>query len=72
MAVSDAQRRATEKYRREKTRAAHTVFYPADMDIWEWYSAQENKQAYIRGLIREDMNRQASANSGSSDAPAHS
>ena len=30
-------------------------FYPADADIWEWLQSRENRQGYIRDLIRADM-----------------
>lgn len=32
-------------------------FYPSDSDVWDWLQSQPNKQSYIRGLIREDMER---------------
>lgn len=57
MAVSEAQRRATSKYVREKVRTLTVRFYPADADVWEHLDAQENKQGYVRGLIRADMER---------------
>lgn len=57
MAVSDAQRRASEKYRRESVRQTTTRFYPAEADLWEWLNAQPNKAGYVKRLIREDMER---------------
>lgn len=55
MAVSDAQRRASERYRKESVKQLTTRFYPAEAELWEWLSAQPNKQGYIKRLIREDM-----------------
>ncbi|WP_130812983.1 hypothetical protein [Olsenella sp. Marseille-P4559] len=55
MAVSEAQKRASERYRKESVRQLTTRFYPTEADLWEWLSAQPNKQGYIKRLIREDM-----------------
>lgn len=57
MTVSDAQRRASEKYRKKSIKQIATRFYPAEAALWEWLSAQPNKQGYIKRLIREDMER---------------
>lgn len=55
MAESEAQRRATLKYRKEKTKQLAMRFYPDDMDLWNHLDKQPNKAAYIKRLIREDM-----------------
>lgn len=55
MAVSDAQRRANERYRKESVRQATVRFYPTEADLWEWLQAQPNKAGYMKGLIRRDM-----------------
>lgn len=47
MAVSDAQRRASERYRKESVKQLTTRFYPAEVDLWEWLSAQPNKRGYV-------------------------
>jgi hypothetical protein len=57
MAVSDAQRRADEKYKREKTNVAVVRFYPAESELYEWLRRHPNKQGYIKALLREDMER---------------
>ncbi|QWT18110.1 hypothetical protein KPC83_02985 [Collinsella sp. zg1085] len=57
MAISDAQKRATLKYLKDKTKQLAIRFYPADMELFEWLDAQDNKQGYIKQLIREDMER---------------
>lgn len=55
MAVSDAQRRANERYRKESVRQATVRFYPTETDIWKWLQAQPNKAGYVKDLIRRDM-----------------
>lgn len=55
MAVSDAQRRANERYRKESVRQVTVRFYPTEADIWEWLQAQPNKAGYVKELIRRDM-----------------
>ena len=55
MAVSDAQRRANERYRKESVRQATVRFYPTEADIWAWLQAQPNKAGYVKELIRRDM-----------------
>ena len=57
MPVSDAQKRATAKYLREKVKTISIRFYPAEHDLFEWLDAQPNKQGYVKRLIREDMER---------------
>lgn len=53
--ASDAQKRANAKYRREKMRQIVVCFYPADMDLYDWVKSQPNITAYVKGLIRADM-----------------
>lgn len=55
MALTDAQKRAMEKYRKANVKQLSVRFYPADADVWEWVQAQPNRQGYVRGLIRADM-----------------
>lgn len=57
MPTSDAQRRATAKYLREKVKTLSVRFYPSEAEIAEWLDAQPNKQGYVKRLIREDMER---------------
>ncbi len=38
-------------------------FYPSEADLWEWLSAQDNKQGYLKGLIRADMVREKNSRS---------
>lgn len=57
MAVSEAQKRASEKYHKEKVKRTAVRFYPAEANLWEWLNEQPNKAGYIKQLIREDMER---------------
>ena len=60
MAVSEAQRRAAEKYRKANVRQISVRFYPDSWDCFEWARAQEGgAQGYIRDLIRADMERRS-------------
>lgn len=54
--TSEAQKRAKDKYMKSVRR--FTVdFPPAEHDLAEHLDKQPNKQAYIRDLIRADMNK---------------
>lgn len=45
-------------YRREKCRRVAVNIFPADMDLYDWIISQDEGQAaYIRRLVREDMQR---------------
>ncbi len=48
--------RATQKYLREKTKQIGLQLYKnTDADMIIWLDSQENKQGYIKALIRADM-----------------
>ena len=53
--VSDAQKRANERYRKESVKQFAVSFSPADSDAWEHLQKQPNKAGYIKALIRADM-----------------
>lgn len=53
--VSEAQKRANASYKRRNTKAKHIVFFPDDMDLYEWVCAQPKQNAYLKELIRKDM-----------------
>ncbi len=55
MAVSEAQKKANEKYRKQSVKQTLVRFYPAEQDLWEHLQAQGNKAGYIKELIRRDM-----------------
>ena len=57
MALTEAQKRAQENYRKKSVKQAAVRFYPAEADIWEWLQSQDNRAGYIKQLIREDMER---------------
>jgi hypothetical protein len=59
MALTEAQKRAQEAYRKKSVKQATIRFYPTEADIWEWLQAQENRAGYVKSLIREDMERKA-------------
>lgn len=55
MAQTEAQRKASLNYRKAKVKQLNVALYPDDADLVEWLDGKENKQAYVRELIREDM-----------------
>lgn len=60
MPVSEAKLRAIKKYQREKVRQKSVKFFPADADLFAWVEERgkvEGVNAYIKRLIREDMER---------------
>ena len=54
-AMTDAQKRAQRNYVKKSVRQIALRFYPAEADLWEWLQAQDNKQGYLKGLVRADM-----------------
>lgn len=59
MAVSESQKKANEKYRKEKVKQVAVRFYPGDQELYELLKAKDNVAGYIKDLIRADMERQA-------------
>ena len=55
MAITDAQKKAKDKYYKEKVKRILLEFYPSDAELLAKVQAQENKQAYIKDLIRKDL-----------------
>lgn len=56
MSVSDAQKRASAKYNKEKTRLINIrLMLSSDADILDHLDKLPNKQGYIKSLIRADM-----------------
>lgn len=66
--VTEAQRRATERYRRKNTKQVIVRFYPGDMDLYEHLRAQPNMAGYVKRLIREDMERGPAEGDAGEDA----
>lgn len=52
--TSDAQRKARDKYNAKRHRMT-IDFYPTESDLWEHINKQDNKQGYIKSLVRRDM-----------------
>ena len=60
MAESDSQRRASDRYRKTSTHQFSMRFFPSDEELWRRLcSMPEGKAAYVRRLIREDMDRES-------------
>lgn len=57
MPSTDAQKRASAKYNRDKTRVLQLRFYPSDMELLEFVRGHDNMQGYVKSLIRADMER---------------
>lgn len=53
--TTDAQYRASQKYKKEKVKRITVDFSPKESDLWDHVQGQPNKQGYIKGLIRADM-----------------
>lgn len=58
MAQTDAQKRATAKYRKEKMKSVTIAFSPNERDLLDYLNTLPNKAGYIKALIRADMERQ--------------
>lgn len=62
MTKSDAQKRANLKYIAKSTKTVNLRFMintEADRILYEHLMSQENKNGYVKRLIREDMERNA-------------
>lgn len=65
MAQTEAQRRASLKYVRKNVTQKAVKFYPADADLLEWLESRPGSQnAYIKDLIRADMEEHGGAAEG--------
>jgi hypothetical protein len=53
--TTEAQYRASQKYKKEKVKRITVDFSPVDADLWEHLQNQPKKQTYIKALIRADM-----------------
>ena len=54
---SEAQKRATAKYQKEKMKQIAVRFSPNEMDVYDYIKSQPNIAGYIKQLVREDMER---------------
>ena len=58
MTASEAQKRATAKYQREKTKQVNLKFSPNEMELYEWLVAQGGTMAgTIKSLIKKEINK---------------
>lgn len=56
MAASEAQKRASAKYQREKTKQVNLKFSPNETELYEWLRAQPGTMSgAVKRLIREKM-----------------
>lgn len=56
MAASEAQKRASAKYQREKVKQVNVKFSPNELDMFEWLGAQGGTMSgTIKALIRKEM-----------------
>lgn len=55
--TTEAQYRASQKYKKNNVKRITVDFSPVDADLWEYIQTQPNKQGFIKALIRESMNK---------------
>ena len=56
MPQSKAQKRASAKYQREKTKQVNLKFSPNEMDLFDWLKAQDVPvSTTVKRLIREEI-----------------
>ena len=53
--VSEAQKRASAKYNKEKMKQRAVTFSPNGMELFNYLETKQNKSAYIKALIQADM-----------------
>ena len=53
---SEAHLRAVQKYK-QKVKRITIELHPTEAEMWEHIQQKPNKQGYIKGLIRADMNK---------------
>lgn len=60
MPVSDAQKRANERYRRASVKQLATRFYPTgdEYELYEFARGHDNVAGWLKQLIREAMERE--------------
>ena len=52
--ATEKQKRAKAEYKRKHVKQINIEFYPTDYELWEHLQLKENKQGYIKSLIRKD------------------
>lgn len=53
--VSEARKRANEKYRKANVKQITVRFYPAEYDIYEFIKGEGKGSPYVKQLIRQAM-----------------
>ncbi len=53
--MADARSKANEKYRKANVRSFNVKFFPADAEVLEYFQGKDNRNQYIKDLIRKDM-----------------
>jgi hypothetical protein len=53
--MADARSKATEKYRKANVKSFNVKFFPSDAEVLEYFQGKENRNQYIKDLIRKDM-----------------
>lgn len=56
--VTEAQKRATAKYQKEKMVQRGIKFSPNERDLLDYLDGKENKSGFIKGLIRQAMEKE--------------
>ncbi|MCQ2088006.1 MAG: hypothetical protein MJZ37_08120 [Bacilli bacterium] len=56
MAQTESQKRAQALYRK-KIKSIIVSFNDSDMDLYDYLQSQDNKNLYIKNLIKADMNK---------------
>lgn len=61
MASTEAQKRASAKYQREKTKQVNLKFSPNEMDMYEWLASQEGTMSgTVKALIKTEVAKEKS------------
>lgn len=56
MAATEAQKRASAKYQREKTKQVNLKFSPNEMDMYDWLAGQGGTMSgTVKSLIKKAM-----------------
>lgn len=57
MPISEAQKRAVAKYRKEKMKQLVISFSPNEMELYEYIRAQPNMSGFLKSLALDAMER---------------
>ena len=59
MTATEAQKRASAKYQREKTKQVNLKFSPNEIELYNWLKAQDiPASTVIKNLIRKEIERE--------------